>query len=171
MKIERQTIIKRWMLTTVKTDLVDRFNDLHINKIDSKWDSKQEWVEGGLEALRIAIEVRSANGLAVTVAVIFSLISSYEMKDVDFKSQEQFIGQLNWMSPSLYIFPQGKEPWLEVESKKRIHGNTGLSAPNEVFQKLDVELFRQTDLSYNCYYWKFLDAQSQEYSQSIILAG
>ncbi|HET9130350.1 MAG TPA: hypothetical protein VFO86_05340 [Terriglobia bacterium] len=56
---ERESIIRRWMRSTVGADGIEKYDDLHIDLIDATWNQKNLWIEGGLDAFQLAVEVRN----------------------------------------------------------------------------------------------------------------
>jgi len=49
-KEKRGRAIEIWMTAIARDGGVDRYDDLHIDKIDPLWGSRDLWLQGGLEA-------------------------------------------------------------------------------------------------------------------------
>jgi hypothetical protein len=71
----REHSIEAWMLTTVRDGGVVRMEDLHIDRIDETWKAREYWIQGGLEAFRLALMLRDRRQIPFAVALGFSLES------------------------------------------------------------------------------------------------
>jgi hypothetical protein len=154
---KREEIIERWMLTIVNDGSVRRFDDLHVNEIDPLWESRQQWIKGGLEALRIALAVRDKNHLPFTVGLGFSLESANRPIGVDFQSPEEFYEKIDWSPPSLYVFHRGEEP------DKQVRSTDAVRYLNPVV--LGVEG------SARCYHLEFRQQGDDDYHRSVFVDG
>jgi hypothetical protein len=86
-KRSREEVIENWMLSIFKNGGIARFDDLRIHVIDSSWEQRARWVEGGLEAFRLAQTLRDRHDLPSELLLHFrwhpttvheELISSHE---------------------------------------------------------------------------------------------
>jgi hypothetical protein len=154
---KREKIIEQWMLTIVNDGGVRRFDDLHIDKIDPGWKPRQQWIEGGLEAHRVARAVRDRHQLPFTVGLGFSLESGSQPIGVDFHAPEEFYQRLDWSPPSLYLFHRGEEP-----SKQ--------TAPGDRLAHLDPAIVG-AEGNVRCYYLEFKQDGSDEYCRSAFIEG
>lgn len=84
----------------------ERLDDLHVDQIDAEWGSRDRWVDAGLEALRLAVELRDAHHLDVAVVLAFSLNSPAIHP---FKERRDFEAAVDWSPPSLYLFRPGTQ--------------------------------------------------------------
>jgi hypothetical protein len=107
---ERRQLIDRWMFEASVDDGLERLDDLHLDQIDSEWGSRDQWLDAGLEAFRMAVELRDAHHLDVAVVLGFSLNlpATYP-----FKERRDFEAAVDWSPPSLYLFRPGDQPWLK----------------------------------------------------------
>lgn len=153
---KHREVIEQWILAVIGNDGIRRLDDLHIDKIEPRWKSKNEWIEGGLESFRIALEIRDRKRLPVTVALGFSLDSGDRLRGVDFQGREELRDRLNWSPPSLYLFHRGKEP-----DTQSISGTV---------QHLDPALLGVTRDA-RCYYLEFKQEGADEYNRSIFIDG
>ena len=71
----RECAIEAWMLAKIQDRSVARFDDLHINEIDSEWKARETWIQGGLEAFRLALMLRDRHQLRFNVGLGFGLES------------------------------------------------------------------------------------------------
>jgi hypothetical protein len=153
---EREEIIEQWMLAIVGDGGARCFDDLHIDRIDPKWKHKNQWTEGGLEALRIAIAVRNRNQLSFAVSLGFSLESGDRPRGVDFQTKEEFCARLDWSPPSLYLFRRGEEPHTQTA-----HANVQHVDPAILGAQGDAR----------CYYLEFRQQEGDEYCRSVFVEG
>ena len=157
-KSNRREVIEKWMLTINDDGGVRRLDDLHIDRIDAAWEHPDRWVEGGLEALRLALVVRDRNRLPFTVALAFSLKSGRHPLGVDFRTRPELQERLNWSPPSLYLFQRGEEPRNQI-------------APEDTAQELDRSIFGIPEAVGSCYYLEFLQQDADEYCRSVFIEG
>lgn len=115
-----EEIIKSWMLTIIGDGGIARHDDLHIDRIDREWKFRNRWIPGALHAYSIAINVRDKNKIGFSVVIAFSLKASKKPIGVDFHSKEQFEARFNQTPPSLYLFKQGSEPWMQTKGGQQI---------------------------------------------------
>jgi hypothetical protein len=94
------------------TDGIERFDDLHIDKIDSAWRGRESWVDGCSEALHLAIQVKTQIAPDKILAMMCSL-SSDESAFIVPRSPNELAEQIDWQPPSLYLFDPGNEPWID----------------------------------------------------------
>jgi hypothetical protein len=114
-----RAIIERWMLSNIENRGFERYDDLHIDRIDKKWKHRSTWVEGGLQALQLAIEARDRHRLDVTVAIGYSLSAERKSSQPPLRSRHELLRRLDWSPPSLYLFPKRREPWIESSATVR----------------------------------------------------
>ncbi len=101
--------IRTWMLSIVRDGGIARFDDLHIDRIDASWKARQRWIEGALEAYRIALGVRADLGLQLSVAITFSLESAEHRRGIDFTTPAELEERFDRTPPPLYLFELGRE--------------------------------------------------------------
>lgn len=116
------------MLSVVERRGFERFEDLHIDRIDKRWKDRGRWIEGGLRALQLGIELRDQYRFEFTVALGFSLRvpESFQMRPP--ANMEDLAAQLDQSPPSLYLFPKRREPWLERAGSIATFGNRELDS-------------------------------------------
>jgi hypothetical protein len=111
-----EATIEGWMSAIVMERGVLRFDDLHIDQIDSTWKHRDQWIEGGREAFRMAIGVRNRNQLPFVVGLGFSLESGGKALGIDFRTKQELHAKLDSSPPSLYLFRRGGEPRTQVSA-------------------------------------------------------
>ena len=94
---------------------IERYDHLHIDKIDLLWKDRRIWAEGGLEAYRIAVELRDQLQLPV-VGLGFSLEPFAGSIMENFQTLHEFNARLDW-SPSLYVFHPDLTPYSETQKE------------------------------------------------------
>lgn len=112
MSSDRETTIRRWMLTTVSDGGIQRLDDLHVDEIDKNWKDPTNWVSAGLIAYGLALRIRRELGIDVTVALAFSLVDAKDTSADVFQTQEEFEKQFDWSPPSLCLFDVGDQQHL-----------------------------------------------------------
>lgn len=161
-------VIEKWMLSVIRDGGVDRYDDLHIDEIDQDWRSNPTWLDAGIEAYRLATELRDRHRGDLMVALAFSLRSGREPLGVNFRTREEFVAQFDWSPPSLYLLRPGWEPWRDNAPRWNI------SKPGKApeWNRLDCnELFGDSVRCQGCNYLEFRDASSDEYSRTVYVAG
>jgi len=160
-------VIKEWMLTVFRDGGIERFDELHIDRIDEIWRSQKVWVEGGLAAFRIAVRLRDRHELPVQVVLGFSLQSEDKKIGVDFTTQEEFAKRLNWTPPSLYLLKAATDH--TVENEKAI--KEGHVCGDAEVKELDMNLFSALETGQRCFYTEFRRTDDAEYCRSVFLQG
>jgi hypothetical protein len=165
---ERTATVERWIISNLKTRGYERFDDLHIDQIDNNWRDPDSWIQGGLDAFQLAKESRNRRAPNFTVALAFSLIADMQPRGVDFHGLEELKAQLSPSPPSLYLFQSGMEPWTETGRRSQRARNED---ENVEIKKLDPSPFRILGGADPCYYTEFGQADFDEYSRSVFVAG
>lgn len=162
----RDLAIENWLLENIKSKGYERYDDFHIDQIDDAWKSREFWVEGGLEAFRMAVDLRDRHGLNFGVALAYSLIANEEPCGIDFGTPEELRARLNHSSPSLYLFQTGKGPRTEtgILNGKIVAEN--ISAKNVDPSVLGIHFHVES-----CYYMEFKQTQFNEYSRTLFIEG
>jgi hypothetical protein len=119
------------------------------------WKPREMWIQGGLEAFRIALLERDRHQLHFIVGLGFSLEPEEQFAHVDFQTEEQFMSRVDWSPPSLYLFEPGKEPSI---------GTT-------VVRKLNRNLFPGLAQTASCYCAEFRETRTNEYRRNVFLEG
>jgi hypothetical protein len=112
--LRRQKVIEQWLLAGRGTHDDERYEDLHIDRIDEQLKPREVWFDEGIETLQLAIELRDRHALEMTVALGFSLLPGKPLLKFDFKKKLQFMRYIDWTPPSLYLFPADGEPWTQA---------------------------------------------------------
>jgi len=159
--IDRRKIVETWMSDCVQSGGIERYDELHIDRIDQAWRAPEVWISSSLEALQLAISIRDSAGYRdLSVALAFSLQSTLQRKGVDFTTKEELEARLDRTPPSLYIFHRGKEPWIRAEAEGVM-----------TVKKIDVSIFGPSLGPKECFYMEFKQPEEDEYYRSVFLAG
>lgn len=160
---DRIRAIEAWMLSVSHDDGIDRYDDLHIDRIDPEWKAREAWISGGLLAFQEAVQTRNRLALPNIVALGLSLIPE------DFIWSEvaglaQLRPKLDWTPPSLYLFREGEDPGTDLDKAIR-DGLVGTDSISAAFTLDDVPGFRAGWLL------RFRRTCSDEYTHSAFLFG
>ena len=153
----RRQVIEDWMLSNVENGSFSRYDDLHIDRIDERWRDRKTWIDGGLEALRLGVELRDERQLEFTVALGYSLVVPDSSTLGVPRSTEDLGAQVDSSPPSLYLFPKRREPWLE-------------SGGTTILEELNIETSHKSRLRLKpqSYYLEF--TQNGEKHRSVFIA-
>jgi len=153
-------IIEKWILSIMNGNGIERFEDLHIDRIDSRWKDRSLWIEKGVQVLKLAAAIRDDRGLSLTVALAFSLIATNEVSGIDFNDISELEKLLDWSPPSIYLFHLGEEPWA---SRGQREGDAGL------LTKFDCSKFGVFEVAKACHYFEFKQDDTGAISRSVFL--
>ena len=106
----RSVNIEGWMRMVLRTGGIERFDDLHIDKIDPAWGGRESWIEGSSKAIDLAKELKANIAPDKTLALMCSLTNDGN-EFIAPRSPDELSEQINWTPPSLYLFDAGNEPW------------------------------------------------------------
>jgi hypothetical protein len=157
-------IIEGWISDTIGGDGIERFDSLHVDRVDKAWKSPDLWVEAGLDAYRIALQIRDRLGLDVTVVLAFALLAEQQPYAVDFATIADLRKKLSWTPPSLYLFRPGTEFWTQRPCEDSPVSDVSVRA-------LPVDLLPMTAPARYCYYMEFKQIDTGEYSRSVLVGG
>ena len=161
----REARIRSWLLTTFQSNGIERFSDLHIDRIDPEWRARKYWLKAGLTALHIAADQRTRHNLPVDIALVFSLKTGTDPVGINFRDAATLQEEFDWSPPSLYLLKKGEKPWSCGASKDS-------SARLEVMTKsIDSRLFDSGGLSVESYFMEFKPTDTIEYSRTVHLIG
>jgi len=161
----RVQMIQDWMLTIVQDRGYEQYGELHIDKIDLGWKPREKWIEAGIEAFLLTVDLRDRNQLNFTVVLAYSLVSQRPLRATEIRTREELYSQLGSSPPSLYLFPKGDEPW----SQSHIRKARGI-ADSIVVKALQPDLLgRGIGKEWN--YLEFRQVNFDEWSRSIFVEG
>jgi hypothetical protein len=109
----RSIIIEGWMRMVLATGGIERFDDLHIDKIDPAWRGRESWVNGSSEAIDLAKGLKTSIAPEKTLAIMCALTNA-DSELVPPRSPNELSEQIDWTPPSLYLFDPGNEPWGDL---------------------------------------------------------
>jgi hypothetical protein len=104
-------IIAQWMQDVVVNEGYRRFDDLHIDDVDPRYEDPRLWMPGITAALNEAVSIRDLHNWPFTVAAGISLMSSEIAQGPAIRNPDDVVQQIDETPPSLYVFPKGGEPW------------------------------------------------------------
>jgi len=159
-------IVQAWMLANVQNRGYERYDDLHVDRIDPDWKPREKWIDAGIEAFRLAVHLRDRNQLSFTVALAYSLVSLRPPRSgTDIRTREELESQLDWSPPSLYLFSPGEEPGTPPSIQKA----RGI-ADSVVVRDLPSDLLGIA-IGKRSYYIEFRQVEFDEWSRSVFVEG
>ena len=160
--VRHENAIESWMLAIIADGGVDRYDDLHVDQIDSAWKRRELWLPAALQAYELAIEIRDRNDLQFSVVLGFSLRSGEQMKSMNFKTRAEFEREFNQTPPPLYLFRPEQEAWLHEQ-------NSGAkSGTHDLMMKIDPALLGIEAHLKGCFYLEFRSPGETEFSRSVL---
>jgi hypothetical protein len=102
MSLEYTQRIRTWMTETVPNGGIERFDDLHIDRIDPTCKQRSTWIHSAVSMFRMSLKVRDDLQLPVKIVLTFSLRS---VEKRVFDSIPALEAELDRSPPSLYVFP------------------------------------------------------------------
>ncbi len=158
-KREHESKIEFWMRTVIRDGGVDRYDDLHLDRIDKRWKDSKAWISAGLYVYDLALGIRDREQLPFSVVLGFSLGPRTQHKEVNFGATADIERELGTTPPSLYLFRPGQEPWKGVRSK------------DVITKEIDGSILGSALRSTGCFYLEFRSRSDEEYVRSILVAG
>lgn len=111
----REIVIEDWMRMVLATGGIERFDDLHIDRIDPLWRDRDSWLKGSSDALDLAIGLKERIAPDKTLVIMCTLVSEARKLTLP-RSPTELAEQIDWTPPSLYLFDPRHEPWADSES-------------------------------------------------------
>lgn len=113
-KNHHETVIRAWMDTIARDGGIERYDDLHVDRIDEHWKSQKNWISAGLESFELAVSIRDTEKSDLTVALAFPLESDEFPKRPNFRTHDELEKNFDVTPPSLYLFRPGTEFWTQT---------------------------------------------------------
>ena len=153
------------MLTVLQDGGLERFDDLHVDRVDGAWRPRHQWIEGGLAAFGMATRLRNRHKLSVKIALAFSLQAHEGRVGVDFRTRDEFEKMLDWTPPSLYIVRSRIEDALAILKAVQ---QTDIS-DDAFVQELDFHPFGTLETGQRCLYAEFRRMGEPEDGRTVFL--
>lgn len=163
---EHESKIDSWMHAIIEDGGIDRYDDLHIDRVDAEWKNRDLWFAAALQAYVLALKVRDRNRFEFSVVLGFSLQSSERRIGVNFRTREEFEREFDRTPPSLYLFPPDREPWAQGEN-----ANARIGTRDMVVEKVDAAIFGTLTHTKGCFYLEFRNVDASEYFRSVLVVG
>jgi hypothetical protein len=160
----RQSKIEFWMRSIIRDGGIDRFDDLHVNRIDDNWAEQRTWISAACEAFNLARTVRDSQEFPFSLAVGLSLKAGADRKGVNFHSRADIEREMSPTPPSLYLFRPGQEPWAP-------QSGTGSGLHEATFERIDPAILGLPVDAGQCFYFEFKGYADPEYSRSILFGN
>lgn len=166
---KHKEVIQSWFNSAAHEGGIDRYDHLHIDQVDAAWKPRSKWVEAALESFKTALQVRNSysGDMSLTVVMAFALASESHPLGVTFQNRSELENALSSTPPSLYLFREGGEFWVQAEESKgkRIKDDLVIKMLNA------SELFGKMQETVKCIYMEYLRDGDEEYSRDVFLAG
>jgi hypothetical protein len=162
---QQEEKIKDWMFTIVRDGGMERFDDFHIDKIDEGWGNRQRWIDGAVEAFRIAVRLRDQYFPSLITAAAFSLRDGRKPFGEPIFSRTSLEKRLDWIPPSLYLFREGSGPWQSADA------DSNSNYPPSTSTELDIaRLFNPTFPNSTCFLFEFQPNGFKGFRRSVVLS-
>jgi hypothetical protein len=167
--IKHRAVVQSWFDSAINNGGIDRYDDLHVDQIDSDWKPRSKWIASALESFEMALEVRDADvgNQHLTVVLAFALESDVHPQGMTFHNREELEKAFCSTPPSLYLLRPGDEFWTQAEESKGDKVSDDL-----VINTLSAsELFGEMPENIKCIYMEYMRKDDEEYSRDLFLAG
>ena len=164
-----RAVIQSWFDSVTVRGGIDRYDDLHVDQIDSAWKPRSKWIASALDSFQMALEIRNADvGFQYLVVVLaFALEPIARPRGVTFHNRAELEKDFCSTPPSLYLFRPGGEFWARDEESRGDKVNDDF-----VIKDLSAaELFGKVPEGTKCIYMEYIRTGDDEYSRDLFLAG
>jgi hypothetical protein len=162
-------IIQSWFDAVLHDGGIDRFDDLHVDRIDRAWKHRDAWISAALESFEIATHLRDdhAPKESLTIILGFALKAEETPLGVTFHDCVGLEKNLSYSPPSLYLVRAGGEFWNQMKEPKQNETNNLAN-----IEKLNIlSLFGEVTGALDCIYLEQKRLDDKEYSRDLFLAG
>ena len=118
---EKMESVREWILSGCSKP---GFADAHIDRFDPGFRERSRWMEGAVNILHDARNVRDEVGCGHKLALVFTLKSDTRSRSLGLQSRDEFENQLDHSPPSIFIAEIGSEPWVTSRSSEDVHTET-----------------------------------------------
>jgi hypothetical protein len=92
-------------------------DDLHVDEIDKYFLEKEKWIFGAKYCLKAGVDILSETQLPLKALFAFSLRSKEKFIGVNFGDLEELKNEFNHTPPSLYLFSNKNDSWVDINDK------------------------------------------------------
>ena len=149
--MQRRTI-EQWLHEAIENEGYRRFDDLHIDEIDPRYEEPALWLGGIVEALNQAAAIRDSHAWPFTLAAGIALKASDAAEGVTITGPDDIADQFDVTPPSLYAFPKGGEPWA-TDHQAYVEIPAAVVAAEDVTRCFFGEKFDDADREYRRTVW------------------
>ena len=153
MEDQQKIVINKWLSNVIKNGSWQSYDDLHIDKIDTLFKSKNQWINGGLNCLTITQKKLKEKKLNndFDAALAFSLLSKTIPIGINFYNIDQMKKEFDHSPPSIYIFKKDWSVWEKQIAMSRPINISGIQ-------------------DFKCLYFEYLPENGDgEYRRSVFL--
>ena len=131
-------------------------SEIHIDEIDNKLISKDQWIKISKYYFKILSEEIINKKLPYYPALVFSLKSSNEKIGINFKNENTLLSELDESPPSIYLFFKNFNPWIDYEIE-------GTKLKKDILN-LDLDNIETK-------YFEFKNKYSDEYNRTVLFCN
>jgi len=144
--------IADWFDHVVTTGGYKRFEDLHVDDMDSEYRRRDRWIDGAIAGLNAAAKVRDLRQAPFTVAAGFALLSNPQRVGLSAQVLRDVQREFDFSPPSLYVFERKHEPWLTDEDFVEWNGQmyAGDAGPTHAYLR---EWYDEDEELYHRSFW------------------
>ena len=154
-----EATIRNWINAIVRDGGIERYDDLHVDRIDNEWRTRESWISASLQSFELAVGIRDEAKMDLSVVLAFSLESGELPTGVNFNNAEELKKNFHVTPPSLYLFRPGAEFWKQT-------------AEQMIVKDIDpLLLFDASPLIKKCVYMEFKRHDSEDYTRSLFVVG
>lgn len=142
--------ILNWFKRVTESGSFRRFDDLHVDEVESDARERSKWIEKGIEYLKFSASVRDVHKIPFVVALGIGLVSDAKGRGINFDSKEALEREMDDSPPSLYLFDEKQLEKIFVPQNKVQIPYLHLPTSNECFfleWKDDKEITYRRSLS------------------------
>lgn len=119
--------VQEWLRRAIALSGAQSFIDLHIDDVDDCWRSRDKWLDGAADCLRLAIRVIRDEASTWEVAIGMSLTPHSVPIGISARSSDDLVHEFDSSPPSLYVFESGTGPWYgDSGSVRKLEGTSWL---------------------------------------------
>jgi hypothetical protein len=161
---QHREVIRSWMAAITRDGGISRYDDLHIDRIDRAWKSREQWIPAALSSYEVAVEIRDEQKCDLSVVLAFSLQSGEYPGRLVPHSLSELEASLHATPPSLYLFRPGTEFWTQEAEQMTVQDIDCASLFGARINVNRINIKR-------CIHMEFRRPSSGEHVRSLFVAG
>jgi hypothetical protein len=106
-KDKYKIFLSDWIDNSIRNKSWEKYQDLHLDAIDSEYSQKENWIEGSFFIYEIILNILKNESYSCLLVITLSY--SDTETDINSLTWEKIDSFLDLTPPSLYLFPIGEE--------------------------------------------------------------